>query len=313
MTAGAPPGAPGPMRRVDVKDKVAELLPHPPDWDRFLRLGNLTKLRVRPDGSFYRANFESGVLLYALVRRFRPRVILDIGTGRGFSALSTAMALCDGGIDGRVVTVDVRGYDEEQEWPIDLGHGPRVARLSLREVWEGHVEPSLIERVERRQGSSEAVLGALIAGGHLRAGLVYIDADHSWRGVRHDYLASLMLVDVPFRMLLDDYHPGSDLYGVRRLVDGEIARDFEPEAIFTDRRWCGEERAGIPLQQADYAQVLVDSEHSRAPLARLLERRRLARALGRHRRLARLARLGQRLAQRVRTAGRQGRPAKASP
>lgn len=280
-----------PLRHVDVKDKLAELLPERPDWDALLRLGDLTKLRVRSDGSFYRANYESGLLLYALVRRFRPRSILEIGTGRGFGALSLAMGLRDAGVDGCVLTVDVKGYDEKQSWPIDEGSGPRVAELSLRDVWERLADRDLLSRVERACGSAREVLRRLRESGSFRADLVYIDGEHTWTAVRHDYLASLLLVGRPFRILLDDYIPGSDLYGVRRLVDEEVVHEFEAEAVYTDRRWHGGENASVPLERAAYAQVLVDSERARVPLERLLDPRRLRSRLERHRRFGGLREL----------------------
>ena len=40
----------------------------------------------------------------------------------------------------RVVTVDALAPDDSQEWPIDEGAGPRVARLSRRQVWERHAD-----------------------------------------------------------------------------------------------------------------------------------------------------------------------------
>lgn len=47
------------------------------------------------------------VLLYALVGGLRPRVIVDVGTQTGRSALTMAAALKDHGIDGNVYTSDL--------------------------------------------------------------------------------------------------------------------------------------------------------------------------------------------------------------
>ena len=57
----------------------AELVDQPPDWPAFGRLGDLTKLRQRGDGSFYRANFESGMLVAENLRsvRFRYEDVKD--------------------------------------------------------------------------------------------------------------------------------------------------------------------------------------------------------------------------------------------
>jgi hypothetical protein len=271
------------MRHVDVKDKVAELGVDHPAWDVFRRLGDLTKLRAAGDG-FRAVNYESGVLLYSLVRKHRPRRILEIGTGRGYGAFCMAIALEDAGIDGQVVTIDARSYDEPQEWAIDDGTGPRVARLSRRDVWERHVESRLRARVRQVHGSSFDALAGLLAEGGDPVEMVYIDGDHTHPIVRHDFYASLLLARPPFRMLLDDYTPLSHLYGVRRLVDDEIAPVFEAEAIHTDGRWHGQAASAVPLDRSDQAQVIVDSEKTKRPLEEAFPRARVARIVRFHRR-----------------------------
>ena len=259
------------MRHVDVKDKVAELVPENPPWGEFVRLGRLTKLRRWPDGRFGAVNFESGLLLYALVKRFRPRSILEIGTGRGFGALCLATALRDLGGEGRIVTVDMNAYGQRIDWALDDGSGPRVQTLSMQDVWEQHTDASVRALIEPRSGPSAAVLRALRSEG-FRADLVYIDGDHTYPGVRHDLYASLLVAARPFRMLLDDYTPGSDVFGVRRLVDEELVSVFETEAIHTDGRWDGGAHAGEPLATSVSAQVLIDSERVRQAIGPLLAR-----------------------------------------
>jgi hypothetical protein len=274
------------MRHVDVKEKVAALGASPPAWDVFRRLGDLTKLRAR-EGAFFPVNYESGLLLYALVQRHRPRAILEIGTGRGFGALCMAMALEDTGASGTIVTVDTLGADDPQEWALDDGTGPRVARLSRREVWERHVESRVRDRVVQVQGSSFDALRRMIDEGR-DADFVYIDGDHTYPVVRHDLYASLLLARPPFRILLDDYTPLSHLYGVRRLVDRELDPVFEAEAIHTDGRWHGQPAADTPLEQSDQAQVLLDSERVKRPLAEAFLREKVARIVRFHERWPRV-------------------------
>jgi hypothetical protein len=269
------------LRHVDVKDKVAELAVEHPAWEDFVRLGRLTKLRRLPDGRFAEVNFESGLLLYALAMKYRPRSVLEIGTGRGFGALCLATALRDLGGEGRVVTVDVNSYEQPIDWAIDDGTGPRVASLSMKDVWERHVDAAVRGLVEPRSGPSVEVLRALRAEG-FRADLVYIDGDHTYPGVRHDLYASLLVSARPFRMLIDDYTPGSDVFGVRRLVDEDLAPVFEAEAIHTEGRWEGGELCGEPLSQSFSAHVWIDSERTRQPIDPLLAR--AAGIVERHRR-----------------------------
>lgn len=268
------------MRHVDVKEKVATLGASLPDWAVFRRLGDLTKLRAR-EGRFFPVNYESGLLLYALVRHHRPRSILEIGTGRGFGALCMAMALEDSGGPGTIVTVDMLGADDPQEWALDDGSGPRMARLSRRDVWERHVEPRLRDRIVQLKGSSFETLRGLIDEGR-EMDFVYVDGDHTYPVVRHDVYASLLLARPPFRLLLDDYTPLSHLYGVRRLVDEELDPVFEAEAIHTDGRWHGQPEENTPVAQSDQAQVLLDSERVRKRLDEAFPRAKVARIVRVH-------------------------------
>jgi hypothetical protein len=277
------------MRHIDIKDKIPELLDNAPDWEAFVRVGDLTKLRGNPDGSFHHANYESGLLLYALVRKFRPTHILEIGTGRGYGALCMAMGLRDAGIDGEIITLDVHAYDQQQEWAIDDGSGPRLEQLSLKDVWETHFDDDLRARIEHRQGFSSHGMEKLLAEGDFHPQLVYIDGDHTYTITRHDLYASMLLAARPFRILMDDYHPHSDLYGVRRLVDDTLSKVFQMDAIHNDQRWYGEERAERPINASNYAQVLLDSEKTSQNIDSVFPRKKLEHVVKAHRRWGRMS------------------------
>jgi hypothetical protein len=250
-------------------------------------VGDLTKLRGNPQAGFHHANYESGLLLYALVRHFRPTEILEIGTGRGYGAMCMAMGLRDAGIDGKIITLDVHRYGEKQEWAIDDGGGSRVERLSLQDVWEKHFDADLRAMIEHRQGFSSDGMEGLLAEDGFHPQLVYIDGDHTYTITRHDLYASMLLAARPFRILMDDYHPRSDLYGVRRLVDDTLAPVFEMDAIHNDQRWLGEARADVPLSESNYAQVLLDSDKTKTDIETAFPRQKLERTVRAHRRWGR--------------------------
>jgi len=269
----------------DIKEKVSELLSFDVDWQKFVRLGNLTKLQCDKSGTFRHANYESGLLLYAIVRHFQPRRILEIGTGRGYGSICMAHALRDAGITGQIITIDTIPYEEKQPWPwpIDDGSGPRTENLSVQDVWERHFNADLRNLVEFRAGSSVDVMAALQQEGW-RADFVYIDGDHTFASAKHDFFASLLLCNSPFRMLLDDYTPHSHSFGVRRMVDRYVAPIFQTEAIYNDRRWFGEEYEHEPVGNRDNAQVFVDSTKVLVPLDESLPRTRLSQSVESHRR-----------------------------
>lgn len=247
------------MTHIDIKRKISELLPSGVDWEKIVRLGDLTKLRVDGKGRFHHANYESGLLLYALVRHFRPRQILEIGTGRGFGAICMAQALQEAGLDGRIITMDTIPHTQRQTWPIDDGNGPRMEQLSVREVWQHYFGRELRERVEFRHGYSTVAMAQLEQEGW-QPDFVYIDGDHTFASAKHDFFCSLLLARSPFRLLLDDYTPNSHHFGVRRVVDRYVEPFFAAEAIYNDRRWYGEEFEHEAVGVRDYAQVLVDGE-----------------------------------------------------
>ena len=64
---------------------------------------------------------EHGLLLYKLVcqRQGKPRplVVLDIGTARGFSAITMARALSDTGT-GSIYTIDVVDHHQARNWHV---------------------------------------------------------------------------------------------------------------------------------------------------------------------------------------------------
>ncbi len=270
------------MKHLDIKTIIPELLSDGADWDRIVQLGNLTKLRMSADGHFHHANYESGLLLYAIVRKFKPKRILEIGTGRGFGAFCMATALRDEAIDGKIITIDPIPYTQPQPWPLNDGTGERLGDYSLKEVWERYIDPDLRARVELRHGTSVTVMPALESEG-FRPDFIYIDGDHNFVSARHDFFGSLILANQPFRMLLDDYTPASNIYGVRRMVNKYVEPVFETKAIYNDRRWYGESNENVPVSEGRYAQVLIDSQSTKQPIESAFSKNTLRTAVSRHR------------------------------
>ena len=85
---------------------------------------------------------EHGLLLYKLVCCINPGsrpVILDIGTARGFSAITMARALFDANLDGTVFTIDVVDHDSQLTWhgsKNDPGEPLSGLTISRSEVWQ---------------------------------------------------------------------------------------------------------------------------------------------------------------------------------
>ncbi|GAA2653001.1 class I SAM-dependent methyltransferase [Streptomyces aculeolatus] len=138
-------------------DQTPELyryvLDHNPPLDPVQRdLVELTHTRF-PDSASMQSAQEQGPLLAFLVRLVGARHIVEVGTFTGFSSLSMAQAMDDG---GKLVALDV-----SEEWT-----------AYAREAWE---KGGVADRVELRIGPAADSLRAMPAEPHID--LAYLDAD----------------------------------------------------------------------------------------------------------------------------------------
>lgn len=228
-----------------------------PEAERFWKLGDATALRVDENGRYYRANYERGILLYALVAKYRPRAILEFGTGRGYGSLCMAWAMEDFKIAGRIYTIDFMSPDEVFEWPINWGEGPRVERLSRSQVWPKAAPITRLNRIEELTGFSGQAMNHWHGP---KIELAFIDAGHNYNAVRHDFYSVLNVAADHFGILFDDYNPKAE-FGVQHLIDKEVAPNFDAQLIYTDRRWPGGERAALVNPEYGMVWIQNDSLH----------------------------------------------------
>ena len=64
--------------------------------------------------------------------------------------------------------------------------------------------------------------------------LFYIDGPHFYSGVKHDFLSSLLMSSSNSTFLMDDYF-NRPYFGVKKLIDKEIADMFSVDLIKNDR------------------------------------------------------------------------------
>jgi predicted O-methyltransferase YrrM len=146
-----------------------------------------------------------------------PGPILEIGTYHGKSAIVMAQALRDAGRDEAIVSLDV---DAE---------ALRVALAAAR-------ERGLAEHLALARGTAESLFRSFP---RLRPRFVFLDGDHSRRGVARDLRALEPRVPAAGLMLLHDYHDArnadpADLdYGVVEAVEESwMARECEFGGVF---------------------------------------------------------------------------------
>jgi len=191
-------------------------------------------LLYKTAGCFYRANYERGILVYSLIKKYKISSMLEIGFGRGYSTFCAAKAFQDFGIDGKITTIDPN-FNESF-----LNHLAQVFPKS----W--------FDCITFMQGTSRNILPSL---SEQKFDFVYIDGDHSYEETKFDWENTKNLYNKC--LLFDDYHlPSKNDPGIQcqKLID-EIV-DSSKELIIMDRRIFFDDRQ-IPDDEIDYGQVLL--------------------------------------------------------
>lgn len=229
------------MRIIDIREKLEEVQYPVSEFcmGDFDLIGEYTARKnrnpssplYRTAGCFFRPNYERGMLIYALIRKFGISSMLEIGTGRGYATVCAAKAMFDSGIRGRIVTVD-----------------PALSEEAIGAI--GRFPQQWTSMVEFRAGTSTSVVPTLPGS----FDLIYIDGDHSYEGTKVDWEMTRGRYNK--FMLFDDYHmpshAGDGGIQCARAID-EIS-DPSKELILMDRRIFHDDRG---QQDLDYGQVLL--------------------------------------------------------
>ena len=170
---------------------------------------------------------EHGLLLYKLIRSHsnasRPLVVLDVGTARGFSAMTMARAITDAGLSGHVYTVDIDDHHKSLNWHAakhetdDPLAGLRMTRSEIWDKWfdaDAEITPII--------GKSTEVLKDW---GHGTIDLAFLDGSHAYRDVKRELTLLDALVAKDGAIVVDDYHLGASIARIpSRLVTAVAAR-----------------------------------------------------------------------------------------
>lgn len=231
------------MRKVHIKDKLEEL-DFPLEYlslGDFDAIGEFTAKKNRNQnselykkvGCFYRPNYERGLLIYSLVRKFKVESYLEIGFGRGYSAFCAAKAMEDDGINGKITTIDPN---------FDKNHLQALSRI---------FPTSWFEKINFVQNTSADALPTLD-----KFDMIYIDGDHTYEAVKSDW--ELCKDKWNKVVLFDDYHLPSKANDeniqcakVIDQIDG-----YTKELVIMDRRIFLDDR-GLKDEEIDYGQVIL--------------------------------------------------------
>lgn len=184
-------------------------------------------------GCFFRPNYERGILAAAMIKRYKPKRILEIGFGRGYWTLCAAKAMTENGISGEIVTIDPK-FDQQ--------HIKLVETLFPRE-W--------LEKINMAQGQSVDIIPQIEG----NFDMIYIDGDHTYSAVKSDW--NLIKDRFEQFVIFDDYYMSVSAtardVAVARAVD-EIPVEYERELVIMDRMIFMDDRGDV---NKDYGQVVL--------------------------------------------------------
>lgn len=157
-----------------------------------------------------RLNLGFGYLYYALVRALRPKHVLVIGSGYGFSVVCLALALKDNA-KGHLTFVDP-SYSVLADGPFKTVGG--AAQWSNPEQVHRHFARFGVEQwVRHHRLRSDEFFAGYAGLGLPGIDIAFIDGNHSYRDVQQDFISTLTHAHKNSYLLLHD----TNIY-VRELV-----------------------------------------------------------------------------------------------
>jgi len=226
------------MKETKIKEFIKSLQIDIPPYDDFYELfDKIGGLLLNSRGKIERHVYDRGPLLYSLVTKYRPRNILEFGTGDGLSTLSMAWAMEYNNIPGTIYTIDRFPIDSKREKYVDFhdGNGQKNIFSSNKELWSKVATSKWLEHIKPLPGYSGEIMSKTV---FPKIDFAYIDGAHHYEAVRHDFYSFMETAANSFKVLFDDY-VDNPLYGVTKFVDTEIVPNFETVALETEEIQVG--------------------------------------------------------------------------
>lgn len=183
-------------------------------------------------GAFFRPNYERGLLIHALIKKYDIETYLEIGYGRGYSSICAAMTMSQLG-RGEVITIDPALQKEQVE---------NLSKV-LPNEW--------LSRIRFYQSTSDEFFSSQ----DKKFDMAFIDGDHRYSAVKNDW--ENVIKNNPKVILLDDYHLLSKQekdIEVSNLVDS--LDEPSKRLVIMDRRIFLDDRRYTD-EEIDYGQVLI--------------------------------------------------------
>jgi len=165
-----------------------------------------------------------------------------------FGTLCMAWAMNDLNIDGNIYTIDIIDHDCEELQYYKKSEKISQRATTRRKLWEEVAEPAWVQKIHVITGYVGEVIDKVKMP---EIDFFYIDGPHFYSGVKHDFLSSLLRSTPDSSFLLDDYID-RPYFGVKKLVDDEIADRFNVDLIKNDKSNLIQT---LGITKTDYGQI----------------------------------------------------------
>ncbi len=184
------------MKSIGLTDFLSRIGYTPDSVGNFIKIGDKTAIRNRK-GVNYRKNYERGVLITVLAKRYELQDFLEFGTGRGY----VCACLADMADMNRIATIDKKSIPEARALIQSLGIDE--SRMEYIQSEANTLSPSKI------QGDFD---------------LVFIDAQHDGKSVKLNYDYVVPKLKPKHIIVFDDYR--NKFKSVKTMIDS-IAYDHK--------------------------------------------------------------------------------------
>ncbi|MEO8558392.1 MAG: class I SAM-dependent methyltransferase [Rhodospirillales bacterium] len=171
-----------------------------------------------------------------MIDQLKPRLIVEVGSWKGASAIHMAQLMKQKGLSGEIVCIDTfLGSPEHWTNPefrpgLRLKHGqPR-----LYDQFISNIVHSGMQDIITPFAISSTAAAVVLARANVRPELIYIDASHEYEDVKRDLELYWQLLAPGGVMLGDDFLPM--WYGVIRAAS-EFAKTYGLDLQISDEKW----------------------------------------------------------------------------
>jgi len=186
---------------VKILDYIESLNIEIPSVEKFQKLSRIFK--IYPSATKERAlrYYERGMLLYGLVRKYKPKHILEIGRAQGYSTMCMAWAL-DENQAGDITSVDPIPFNKANDFFVEWENTEfQHQKLSTKELWKKYANKEWLKKITVFTCYSDELLEKNLP----TFDFCYIDGHHTYDAVMCDFSIFLNTADKHFLCLFDDY------------------------------------------------------------------------------------------------------------